>query len=137
MVSPKHPYSLYDQSGVPLELSPCSSSAHRRLFSMESEGEIPVSSPIQLEVSGTHTPQVGDEKPYEFPPEGFPYTGAISSSIYPEFSDPLLSHGYTFLAQLVLGAPSALSLYQNPIWSSGTMPTSCLFIQNMTSRPII
>lgn len=67
---------MYAQPSVFLELSPHSSSVRRRFFSMESEGEIPISSPSQSEVSATHTPQVGDEQAYEFPPKGFPYMEA-------------------------------------------------------------
>lgn len=83
VISPQHPYSPYDQPSVPLELSPRSSLAHRWLFSMESKGEIPISSLSQSEVSATHTPQVGNEQPYELPLEGFPFTGRVSSLSYP------------------------------------------------------
>jgi len=82
---------------------------------MVSKGEVPVSSLIQSEVSATHTPHVGDDQGYKFPLEGFPFIIRDSSLSYPDFSDPILPHGYTSLDQLVLGTSSALSLYQNPI----------------------
>ena len=66
---------------------------------MESEGEIPVSSPSHSEVSATHNPHVDDEKGYEFPLEVFPYTGRVLSLTYPETSGPMLPHFYTTLAQ--------------------------------------
>lgn len=55
-ISPQRPYSLYDQSGVPLELSPSTCLAIRRrlFFSMEPEGNAPVTSPDDSKVS---TPQ--------------------------------------------------------------------------------
>ena len=104
---------------------------------MDSKGEIPVSSPGHSKVSTTHTPHIDDEQGYGFPPEGFPYTGRVSSLTYPETSGPMLPHGYTTLAQLVLSTPSASSLYQNPTWSSNAMPTLGLFIPNMTSQPTV
>lgn len=62
MISPQHPYSLYDKRGVPLDLSTRSSLAlHRQLFYMESEGEIPVSTLSQSKVSATRTPHIDDE----------------------------------------------------------------------------
>ena len=53
VISPYHPYSLYYQLGIPLELSPRTSSVvcHLLFSPMESEGEIPVSSPSHSEVS--------------------------------------------------------------------------------------
>ena len=51
-----------------------------------------------------------------------------------ENGEPLFPVGYTSLAQLVSGTPSASSLYDNPIWSSGAMPTSGLFVSNMASQ---
>lgn len=80
-----------------------------------------------------HTPHVDDEQEYDFPPEGFPYTVGVPSLTFPETSGPMFPHGYTTLAQLVSGTPSASSLYQNPIWYSNYMPTSGPFILNMTS----
>lgn len=82
---------------------------------MESEGEIQVSSPSHSEISTTHTPNVDDEKVYEFPPEGSPYTGRVLSLSYAETRGPMLPRRYVTLSQLVLSTPSASSLYQNPI----------------------
>ena len=117
MISPQHPYNPYDQPGIPLELSPrISRIPHHQLFpSMESEGE----------VSATHTPHVDDEQGDELPPEGFPFTGIVPSLTLPETSGPMFPISYTTLASY---------LYQNPIWSSNSMPTSGPFIPNVTSR---
>lgn len=60
--------------------------------------------------------------------------GRVSSQTLAKKSGPMLPHSYTTLAQLVSGTPSASSLYENPIWSSNSMPTSSLFIPNMTSK---
>jgi len=100
---------------------------------MESKGEILVSSPGHSEVSTTHTPHVVDEQGCSFLAEGFPYTGNISTSFYPEYSETLFPHGHTSLGQLVSGTLSASSLYHNPIWSLGAMPTSGSFVHNPTS----
>ena len=56
-ISPQCPYDPYDQPGVPLELSPNTCSAvHRHLFlDMEPEGDAPVTSPDESEVSTPHT----------------------------------------------------------------------------------
>jgi len=119
-----------------LELSPHTSRVpHHELFpSIELEGEIPTSYPCHSEVSATHNPHVDDEKGYEFPIEGFPYIGRVSSLTFPETSRPMLPHGYTTLAQLISGTPSASSLYRNSIWYSNSMPKSGLFILNKTSQ---
>jgi len=82
---------------------------------MESEGEIPVSSPSHLEVS---TPCTVKEQEYHFPLEGVPYMGSIPTSVHLE-----LPRNYMTLAQLVSGMPTTSSLYHNPIWASDVMPT--------------
>lgn len=64
---------------------------------MESEGKILVSSPSHSKVSATHT-HVDDEQGYEFPSEGFSFTGRTPSLSYPEFSEPIFPHGYIYLA---------------------------------------
>lgn len=83
---------------------------------MDSEGEIPTSARGHLKVSTTHTPHVDEEKEYDFPPEGFPFTGRVPSQTLLETSGPMLQHGYTTLDQFISRTPSASSLYQNPIW---------------------
>jgi hypothetical protein len=85
VISPQHPYSPYDQPGIPLELSPRTSQIppHQLFPPMDSEGEIPTSSLSHSEVSATHTPHVDDEQGYEFPPEGFPFTGRVPSHTLP------------------------------------------------------
>ena len=100
---------------------------------MELEGEIPTYSPGHPKVSATHTPHVDDEG-YEFPLEGFLFVGRIPYLTLPETSGPMFSPGYTTLAYLVSSTPSASYLYQKPIWSSNSMPTSGLFILNVTSQ---
>lgn len=86
LISLQHLYNPYDRPGIPLELSPQTSSVvrHRLFPPMESKGEIPVSSPGHSEVSATHTPHVFDDQGYQFLLEGFPYMGSIPTSIYPE-----------------------------------------------------
>ena len=96
-----------------------------------------MSSLCHSEVSATHTLHVVHKQGYSFPLECFPYIGRILTSIYPWYSKPLLPHGHTSLAQLVSSSPSASSLYHNPIWSSGAMPTSGSYVQNPTSQPIV
>ena len=99
---------------------------------MDSEGKIPISSLGYSKVFTTHTPHVDDEEGYEFPPEGFPFTGRVPSLTLPETSGPMLSPGYTTLARLVSGTPSASPWHQNPIWSSNSMPNFGWFISNKT-----
>lgn len=134
MISPQRPYSPYDRLGIPLEFSPRTSQIprHHLFSSMELEGEIPTSSLGHSEVSATHTPHVDDEQGYEFPPKGFPFTGRVPSHTLPKTSGPILPPSYITLTQLILGTPSASSLYQNPILPSNAMPTSSLFIPNAT-----
>lgn len=136
VISPQHPYSPNDQPSVPLELSPHPYRIPpRQLFPpMASEGEIPASPQGPPEVSSTHTPSVDNDSKYDFPPKDFPYVGRVPSQPPPENSGPMLPHGYTTLAQLVLGNPSDSSLYKNPIWSSNSMATFGRFILNMTSH---
>ena len=93
---------------------------------MESEGEIPISSLGHLEVS---TPCTIKKQEYPFPPKGSPYMGSIPTSVHPE-----LPCNYVTLAQLVLGMPTASSLYHNPIWAFGAMPTIGPFIHNLPSQ---
>jgi len=84
VISSQRPYIPYDQSGVPLELSPHTSSVvrHRLFPDMELEGDAPVTSPEESEVS---TPHTVEEEEYPFPPEGFPYTGSIPASVPPNY----------------------------------------------------
>ena len=107
-----------------MELSPCTHSViHRHLFSdMEPKGDAPVTSPNKSEVS---TPHILEGEEFSFPPEGFPFSEGIPSS---------LPSNYVSLAQWVSGTPSASSLYHNTVWALGTMATSSLFITNKTSR---
>ena len=139
MISPQRHYIPCDQPGIPLELSPrTSSTPHHQLFpSMESKGEIPVFSLGHSEVSAIHTPHIDDEQEYVFPPKCFPYRGRVSLLSYPETSGPMFLHGYTTLAQLASGTPSASPLYKNPICSYNDMPTVGFFIQNTASRLIV
>ncbi len=125
MISPQCPY---NQLGIPLELSPRTSTVIlRRLFlPMETEGEFLVSSPGHSEVS---TPHIVKEEEDQFPLKGFPYMGSIPISVY--WNLPL---NYVTLAQLVLGTSSASSLYHNPVWGSGAMPTMAPFISNPTPQ---
>lgn len=127
-ISSQHPYSLYDQLGVPLELFPNTRSTIRHhLFSdMELEGDAPDTSPDESEVSTPHAVE-GEELQLQFPPEAFPYSEGIPASFPP---------GCVSLGHSVLGIPSALSLYNNFVWASGIMPMSGPFITNMTSQPI-
>lgn len=136
MISPQRPYSPYDWPFVPLELSRRTYQIPpRQLFpAMDLEGEIPTSPRGPLQVSTTHTPHVNEYFEYEFPLEGFPFMGRVPSQMAPENSGLMVPHGYTTLAQLVLGNTSASSLYQNPIWSSNAMPTFGLFVPNVTSQ---
>lgn len=126
MISLQHPYSSYDQLGVPLELSPRTRSIiHHRLFlDMEPEGDDPIT---YLEESEVSTPDTVEEEDFHFRPEVFPYSGGIVASLPPN---------YVTLAQLVLGTPSAPPLYHNPGWASSAMPTSGLFILNTTSQGV-
>lgn len=93
---------------------------------METEGEFLVSSPGHSEVS---TPHIVKEEEDQFPLKGFPYMGSIPISVY--WNLPL---NYVTLAQLVLGTSSASSLYHNPVWGSGAMPTMAPFISNPTPQ---
>lgn len=126
-ISPQGPYSPYNQPGVPLELSSHTSLAiHHRLFpNMELKFDALVTS---LEESEFSTPHTVEEKALHFPPEGFPNSGGIHASLPPN---------YVSLAQLVLGTPSASSLYHNPVWVSSAMHTSGLFVVNMTSQQAV
>ena len=128
MISLQHLYSLYDQPGSPLELSPRTSSVIcRHLFPlMEPEGEIQVFSLGHSEVS---TPHIVKEEEHQFPPEVFPYIGSIPISVYQD-----LQPNYVTLAQLISGTPSASSLYHNHVWASSTVPTIGSFIVNLTSQ---
>lgn len=83
-ISPQHPYSPYDQLGVPLELSTSTCSVIRRhLFSeMEPEGDASVTSLDESEVSTPHTVE-GEELLLQFPLEGFPYSEGIPTSLPP------------------------------------------------------
>jgi len=67
VISLYHSYNLYDQPGVPLELSPCTSSVvHRRLFpAMEPIGDAPITSPDESEIS---TPHTVEKEQHPFPP---------------------------------------------------------------------
>lgn len=96
---------------------------------MELEGEFPVSSLGHSEVS---TPHIVEEEEYQFPPEGFPYTGSIPISVYQK-----LPPNYVTLAQLVSGTLSASSLYHNSFWASGAMPTMGPFIPNPTPQGML
>lgn len=60
--------------------------------------------------------------------------GSVAPPPPVENSGPIFPPGYTSLAQLVSGTPSVSSLYHNPIWSSGAMPTSSPFVSNATSQ---
>jgi len=128
VISLQHLYNLYNQPSVPLELSPHTSSIVRRhLFpAMEPEGDALVTSLDESEVS---TPHTIEEEEHTFPLEGFPYIGSIPISVYQEFFP-----NYVSLAQMVLGTPSASSLYHNLVWASGTMPTIGLLIANLASQ---
>jgi len=44
---------------------------------------------------------------------------------------------YVSLAKLVLGTPSASSLYHNHVWASHAMPTTGLLIVNSTSQQVV
>lgn len=118
---------MYDQPGVPLELYPCTHSIiRRRLFpDMGPQGDAPVTSPDESEVSTPHNIE-GEELP--FPLKGFPYSRGILASFPPN---------YVSLAQLILGTPSASSLYHNPVWASSAMPTSGPFVTNTTSQQVV
>lgn len=96
---------------------------------MEPEGDAPVTSPNQSEFS---TPHTVEEEEHKFSPEGFPYTGSIPINVYQGFPP-----NYLTLSQLVSSTPSASSLYHNPIWAFGSMPTTCMFITNPTSQQVI
>jgi len=102
---------------------------HRLFPAMEPEGDDLVTSPNESEVS---TPHTVDEEEHPFPPEGFCYTGSIPISVYWE-----LLLNYVSLAQLASSTPSASSLYHNPIWASGAMPTIGPFIENPTSQQAV
>jgi len=84
LISPQHPYNPYNQPGVPLELSPCTSlDVRRHLFpDMEPKGDAPVTSSEESKVS---TPHTFEEEEHPFPPKGFPYTGGIPSSVPPNY----------------------------------------------------
>lgn len=105
MISPQCPYGPYNQSGVPLELSPHTHSViHYHLFpNVEPKGNAPVTSPDEYEVSTPHTIEGED---FPFPHKGFPYSRGIPT---------IFSPNYVSLAQLVLGTLSASSLYHNPV----------------------
>lgn len=109
MVSSQHPYIPYDKMGILLKLSPhLSQIPPCRLFiDMASESEIPTSPRGPPEVSATHTASVDNEYEYDFPLEGFPYVGRVPSLPPTKNSGSMLPHGYTTLAQLVSGTPSA------------------------------
>jgi len=96
---------------------------------MEPEGEFPVFSLGHSEVSTSHTIK---EEEYQFPPEGFPYTGSIPISVYQD-----LPPNYMTLAQFVSGTPSASLLYHNHVWAFGTMPTIGPFIRNSTPQQTV
>lgn len=135
VISPQCPYNPYDQPSVPLELYDCTSQIppHQLFPHMDSEGEIPTSPQGHSKVYVTHT-HVDDEKGHEFPLEGFLFIGRVPSHMFPETSGLMFPRGYTTLAQLVSETPSASSLHKNPIWSSNAMPTTGLFIPNVTSQ---
>ena len=116
---------------MPLELSPPSSQIppHQLFPPMASEGEFPTSPQGPLEVSSTQIPRVGNDSKYNFP-----YVGSIPPPPLPQSSEPLFPPSYASLAQLVLGTPSAPSVYHSHIWSSGTMPTSSSFVSSVTSQ---
>ena len=92
---------------------------------MEPESDAPIT---PLEDSKVSTPHTVEEEENPFPLEAFPYTGGILASLPPN---------YVPLAQLVLGTPSASSLYHNPVWASGTMPTLGPFDAKTTSQQVV
>jgi len=101
---------------------------------MASKGEIQTYPRGHTKVSSNHIPNVDNKFKYDFPLEGFPYVGRVPSQLPLEKNGPMLPHGYTTLAKLVLGTPNASYLYQNPIQSSNAMPTSGPCIPSMTSQ---
>jgi len=92
---------------------------------MEPKGNAPITSPDESEVSTPHTVE-GEEFPFH--PKGFPYSVGILASFPPN---------YVSLAQLVSSTPNASSLYHNPVWVSGAMPTSGPFVTNTTSQQVV
>lgn len=105
---------------------------------MALEGEFLASSQGPQGVSTIHTPGIDNDSEYDFSPEGYPYVGSVVPPPPLESNQPLFPAGYTSLAQLVLGTPSASSLYHNPIWSSSAMPTSSPFISSVAYQiPIL
>lgn len=96
---------------------------------IEPKGEFLVSS---LGHSNVSTPHTIEEEEYQFPPISFPYTGIIPISFYRD-----LPPNYVNLAQLVSGTPSVSSLYHNPVWASGSMPTTGSFIRNMNPQQTV
>ena len=101
---------------------------------MASEGKFPSSSQGPPEVSATYTPGVDNDSKYNFPPEGYPYVGSVAPPPPLERSEPLFLAGYKSLAQLVSSTACASSLYHNPIWSLGAMPTFSPFVSNVASQ---
>jgi len=128
-ISPQHPYSPYDQPGVPLELSPNTRLfVHHHLFlDMECKGDAPITSLYESKDSTPHTIE-GEELQLQFPPDGFPYSKCIPAILPP---------GYVSLGHLVSGMPSASSLYHNSVWASSVRPTSGPFIMNTASQPVV
>lgn len=98
-ISLQHPYSPYDQLGVPLQLSPSTLSVihHHLFYDMEPKGDAPVTSMDESKVSTPHTVE-GEELKLQFSPEGFPYSECITASL------PL---GYVSLGHLVSSTSSA------------------------------
>jgi len=135
-ISPQRTYSSFDNPNVPLESSPSTLWISPKPFPlMASEGEIPTSpQDSPHEVSATHTPGIGDEFEYKLPPEGFLYMGSMPPPPPPESGEPLFPLGYTSFVQLVSSTPSVSSLYHNPIWLLGAMPTSGPFVSSVASQ---
>lgn len=84
------------------------------------KGDALVTSLDEFKFSTPHSIE-GEELQLQFPPKGFPFSNGIPASLPPN---------YVSLRHLVLGTPSASSLYDNPVWALGFRPTSGLFIMN-------
>ncbi len=94
---------------------------------MEPEGDAPITSLDESKVSTPHTLE-GEELQLQFPPKGLPNLEGIPASLPPS---------YVSLRNLVLGTPSASSLYHNFVFASGVRHKPGSFVMNMTSQPVV